>query len=464
MSILLKKCLNKKVFILIIIFFLLPNFSTAGKYKRRDAVVETVLKVSPAVVNISTEQEIRSRSNPFSFGGNPFFDSFFRDFFDPWLERKSKRTSLGSGVIIDGKRGYILTNEHVLLQTGKITVILKDEREFEAQLVGADPDHDLAVLKIDSKEKLPDVSMGNSDDILIGETVIAIGNPFGFENTVTTGVISALGRTIRTEDRVYRNFIQTDASINPGNSGGPLLNINSELIGINTAIYAKAQGIGFAIPINKAKRVINDLIKYGEVQQAWLGLSVQEMDHTLRRYMGSPANQGVIVNEVMNDSPAQKAGIRQGDIILSIEDQKIITESDYEFIVKDLTSGEKITINIFRNGQKKNFSVKCTVFPLEMAENLSKTLLGIVVNDLSAYYKRKYSISSKSGVYISKMDSNSYLSRIGAEPGDVIRQINEIIINDKKDYDKALIKYRNKDSIMILLQRGYEQYYITVKL
>jgi len=274
----------KSIFIIILLLIIVKPGITRS-YERRDAVVQAVEKVSPAVVNISAEQKVRTRS-PFALRGHSFFDSFFNDFFDPsWLDQKRTRKSLGSGVIIDGKRGYILTNEHVLLRTGKITVVLKDEREFEAEVVGADPDHDIAVLRIVSKDKLPDVAMGNSNDILTGETVIAIGNPFGFENTVTTGVISAQGRTVRTDERVYRNFIQTDASINPGNSGGPLLNINGELVGINTAIYAKAQGIGFAIPINKAKRVIDDLIKYGEVQQAWIGISVQDMDGRLRRYL-----------------------------------------------------------------------------------------------------------------------------------------------------------------------------------
>ncbi|MBW2569370.1 MAG: trypsin-like peptidase domain-containing protein, partial [Deltaproteobacteria bacterium] len=236
-------------------------------------------KVSPAVVNINSEYEVRRRVNPFSgFSRDPFFDSFFKDFFDPGFEQRYKRTSLGSGVIIDGKRGLILTNAHVLAKSATITVILNDERKFDARIIGADPDSDLAVLRISSKNPLPAVEMGDSNDLMIGETIIAIGNPFGFSNTVTTGVISAINRSIRADDAVYHDFIQLDASINPGNSGGALLNINGELIGINTAIYAKAQGIGFAIPINKAKRIVSDLIQYGKVVQIWLGLTVQDLD------------------------------------------------------------------------------------------------------------------------------------------------------------------------------------------
>jgi len=430
---------------------------------RRNAVVKAVDAVSPAVVNISAEEEVRAR-HPFSFGNHSLFDSFFRDFFDPGLSRKYKRTTLGSGVIIDGKRGYILTNEHVLLRTGTIKVILKDEREFEAHLIGADPDHDLAVLQIKSKERLPDIAMGNSSDIMIGETVIAIGNPFGFEHTVTRGVVSALGRTIRSEDRIFRNFIQTDASINPGNSGGPLLNINGELIGINTAIYAKAQGIGFAIPINKAKRVIQDLIKFGEVQKAWLGLSIQDMDDRIRSYLGIYGSRGVIVTEVMRRSPASQSGIQEGDVILKIGKQEIMSGSDYEAILNDITANEDISFEIFRDGDKKTVRLKASVFPEDLAEELSATLLGIQVEEISRSHKKRYRISASNGVMISKIHRSSYLARIGVDVGDVILQINEFVIKDHGDYQKALIKYRNKTSVLMLIQRGFDQYYIRVHL
>ncbi len=291
-----KRKINKKLIYLIIIYgavWILSFYNVKIPYlgekeasgyvgSRENEVVKAVRKVSPAVVNISSEYEVYARTNPFSgFATDPFFDSFFKDFFDRGAERRYKKQSLGSGVIIDGKRGFILTNAHVIAKTGKITAVLMDERELEVQIVGADPDSDLAVLRVNSPNPLPSTEMGDSGDMMIGETVIAIGNPFGFSNTVTTGVISAVNRSIRAEDREYHDFIQTDASINPGNSGGPLLNINGELIGINTAIYAKAQGIGFAIPINKAKRIISDLIQHGEVIPAWIGLTVQNVDERL---------------------------------------------------------------------------------------------------------------------------------------------------------------------------------------
>jgi len=456
--------IRKMIFIVVFVMFI-PSMILCDQNidLRRNAVVKAVDAVSPAVVNISAEEEVRAR-HPFSFGNHSLFDSFFRDFFDPGLSRKYKRTTLGSGVIIDGKRGYILTNEHVLLRTGSIKVILKDEREFEAHLIGADPDHDLAVLQIESKERLPDISMGNSSDIMIGETVIAIGNPFGFEHTVTRGVVSALDRTIRSEDRIFRNFIQTDASINPGNSGGPLLNINGELIGINTAIYAKAQGIGFAIPINKAKRVIQDLIKFGEVQKAWIGLSIQNMDERIRSYLGLYGERGVIVTEVMRRSPASKSGIKEGDVILKIGKQEIMSDSDYEAILNDITANEEVSFEIFRDGDKKAIRMKASIFPEDLAEELSATMLGIQVEEISKSAKKRYRITANHGVMISKIHRSSYLARIGADVGDVIVQINEVVIKNYGDYQKALIKYRNKTSVLMLIQRGFDQYYVRVHL
>ncbi len=462
-----KKTSYYKVAYLILAMFLFqsaPTTSLAGK-ERENAVVKAVRKVSSAVVNISSEHEIHERTNPFSgFGLDPFFDSFFKDFFDPGYERRHKRTSLGSGVIIDGKRGFILTNEHVIEKTGKIAVVLNDGREFEAQIVGADPDSDLAVLRITSKEPLPNIEMGNSNDLMIGETVFAIGNPFGFSNTVTTGVISAINRSIRTEDTIYHNFIQTDASINPGNSGGPLLNINGELIGINTAIYAKAQGIGFAIPINKAKRIVSDLIKYGEVVLAWIGITVQNIDTELAQYLKISDLNGVLVKKVADKSPARKAGLRKGDIILAIGERKLPSEKDYQAVMRDLGAGKTLNIKINRNGKAITVSVKSTVFPKERALELAYSLLGISVENLSIKNRYNYTIYAKRGVMISDLLDNAYLARIGARPGDVIRQIDDITINNVSDFEKAIIKYRKKSSLVILLQRGDQLYNISVKL
>jgi len=432
---------------------------------RETAVVRAVREVSPAVVNISSAYEVRKRTSPFSgFGLNPFFDEFFRDFFDPRFERRQQNTSLGSGVIIDGEKGLILTNAHVIQKAGTIKVVLQDEREFEGRIVGADPDSDLAVLKIDSKDRLPAIKMGSSEDIMIGETVIAIGNPFGFSHTVTTGVISAVNRSIRAQDRVYHDFIQIDASINPGNSGGPLLNINGDLIGINTAIYAKAQGIGFAIPIGKARKIISDLIQYGEVIQAWIGITVQNMDESLARYLEVPGNKGIVIKTVEPKSPAKKAGMQESDIILSIDNKKINSIDDYKSITKSIAAGDTLRAIFWRNGKTQNVVINTKVYPLDQAEDLAFRLLGIKVEDLTKKKRKAYRIYAREGVVISKIKENSYLYRIGAQPGDVIRQIDDYTIQTSEDFKKAVIKSRRKKSVVLLLQRGEQGYYITVTL
>jgi Do/DeqQ family serine protease len=439
--------------------------SYGHELNRETAVVKAVRQVSPAVVNISSAYEIRKRTSPFSgFGLNPFFDEFFRDFFDPRFERRQQNTSLGSGVIIDGEKGLILTNAHVIQKAGTIKVVLQDEREIEARIVGADPDSDLAVLKIDSKDRLPAIKMGSSEDLMIGETVIAIGNPFGFSHTVTTGVISAINRSIRAQDRVYHDFIQIDASINPGNSGGPLLNINGDLIGINTAIYAKAQGIGFAIPIGKARKIISDLIQYGEVIQAWIGITVQNMDESLARYLEVPGNKGIIIKTVEPKSPAKKAGMQESDIILSLDNKKINSIDDYKSVTKSIAAGDTLQVMLWRNGKKQNVVINSKVYPLELAEDLAFRLLGIKVEDLTKKRRKAYRIYAREGVVISEIKKNSYLAHIGAQPGDVIRQIDDYTIQTNEDFKKAVIKSRRKNTIVLLLQRGEQGYYITVTL
>jgi len=432
---------------------------------RESAVVKAVRTVSPAVVNISSEYAVRKRMNPFSsFGMDDFFDSFFKDFFDPNLKRETKRTSLGSGVIIDGKRGLIISNAHVIANTGIIKVVLQNEREYEAQIVGADPEFDLAVLQIKTDDRLPTIKLGSSDDLMIGETVIAIGNPFGFSHTVTTGVISALNRSIRTEDRVYNEFIQIDASINPGNSGGPLLNINGELIGINTAIYAKAQGIGFAIPISKAKKIISDLIEYGEVIQAWIGITVQNLNKRLAHYLKVPVKKGIMVKAVESGSPAHRAGIQEGDIILSIDSRKIPSSDDYQIAMRGFAAGDALQIKIWRKNRNLTVAVTTKVFPMELAEELAFKLLGVKVENLTSQNRQRFDASASEGVVISDLRQRSYLARIGVRPGDVIRQIDRLSIGSIEDFQQAIVKYRHKKTVVILLQRSDQGYYITVEL
>lgn len=451
-------------FFLILAFFYTP-VCLAEKYNRENAVVKTVRRVGPTVVNISSEYEVQQQSNPFnSFGRDPLFDSFFRDFFDHGYNRREKQTNLGSGVIIDGRRGFILTNAHVITRAGTITVTLMDERQFKARVVGADPDSDLAVLKIDSKGTLPDIQMSRSDDLLIGETVIAIGNPFGFSHTVSTGVISAINRSVRTDSRTFHDFIQIDAPINPGNSGGPLLNINGDLIGINTAIYADARGIGFAIPINKARRIVADLIAYGEVIQAWIGLLVQDLNRQLIEYYKIPSGKGVIVESVTAKGPADRAGIKTGDIITKINNRPVPSNSAFQDIMRGVSAGQTIRVHLKHRDKFLSVSVNAKVFPPEQALDLAKRLLGVSVEKLSAETRRQYRIPADSGVVITELRNGTYLARIGAGPGDVIRQIDDFEINNVEDFKAAVVKFRRKKSVVLLLQRGNRGYYITVTL
>lgn len=457
----------KTVFLLSLLMplFLLSAESARADLRSESPVVLAVQKVSDAVVNISTEYEVQFSSNPFSrFNQDSLFDYFFNDFYEPGFTQNLKRTSLGSGVIIDGARGFVLTNTHVIEESGTIHVILKDDRQFEAKIVGADSESDLAVLKISAEEKLPAIEMGKSDDLLIGETVIAIGNPFGFSNTVTTGVISALNRTIQTDDMTYRNFIQTDASINPGNSGGPLLNINGELIGINTAVYENAQGIGFAIPISKARRIVNDLIKYGEVVHGWIGLSLQTLEGQVSEYLGMNESGGVLIRRVYSGSPAETAGLQAGDIILSIDQKQISSLDDYQAVIKDASVGKSLSVTYRR--KEKQFSVRVipSTVPSDAALDLAQDLLGIRVSeDIQRGWGRGQSRIS-GGVSVTAVASNSYLSRIGVSAGDIIHEIDGVTVSNMEDFKKAVSKCRLKKTVVILIERNARLYNVTVEL
>lgn len=437
------------------LFFPVPTAS--ARTNRETPVVLAVKKAGPAVVNIGADYKVSTYRNPFSgFGGNPFFENYFRDFFEQEYKRQVRRTSLGSGVIINGKSGLILTNAHVIERVGNIIVTLMDKREYPARVIASDHDQDLAVLRIDVPDPLPEVCLGDSDDIMTGETVIAIGNPFGFSNTVTTGVISALHRSVRTKERVYHNFLQTDASINPGNSGGPLLNINAELIGINTAIYAGAQGIGFAIPINRAGRIVEDLLKYGEVMAPWIGIRVQDMDARTRAYLG--AERGALVHMVEKGSPADKQKVVQGDVLISVDNTDIYTAQDFYAILRGISPGDTLGLVFLRNGKRTRVSVKARAFPMEKALELAYRLLGIRVED--AAEKR----AIKEGVIITHVAPQSVLGEIGAKPGDIILQMADMKITDTESFQKAVVKYRMRQSVVLLLVRDNQGYYITVRL
>lgn len=446
-------------------FLLLSSLSWADQaFPRENAIVRAVRKVSPAVVNISTSKLVERGVNPFfSWENDDFFNRFFRDFFEP-RRREYVQNSLGSGVIIDSTRKYILTNHHVIVRASKIAITLANQQEFEARVVGTDPESDLAVLKIETDSELPAITMGMSDDLMIGETVIAIGNPFGLSHTVTTGVISALNRSVRTENQVYHNFIQIDASINPGNSGGPLLNINGELIGINTAIYSGAEGIGFAIPIDRAKMIVSNLIDYGRVHTAWLGITVQDLNENLINYFRLPVSNGALIAEVLTGSPAEKEGLKRKDIITEINKNKIASSRDYYDQLSQYTANEMIHLVFFRNGKRQEMSIKAAPFPPDLALNLAFEQLGFRVEELNGSLAAQYRLREKEGLVIVAIKKGSQAERIGLEPGDLIRGINDLSVTTKEDFKKAVIRYRLKERITVLVQRGWTVYSVPFKM
>lgn len=427
-------------------------------------VVKAFQNAKPSVVNISTTEEIQQRQQPFGgFGADPFFDRFFRDFFDFGFQGPSVRTSLGSGVIID-KRGFVVTNWHVVERASTISIISSDEKQYPASLIGADPRSDVAVLKIESHDEFLPIHIGTSDDIMIGETVIAIGNPFGLSHTVTTGVVSALQRSVKAHDRVFENFIQTDASINPGNSGGPLLNIKGELIGINTAIYGEAEGIGFAIPINTAMNIVNDLIKYGTVRPAWIGIEVQDLTPEIARHLGYDHNYGVIVSDVLPESPAREAGIKTGDIISAIDGKRIQSRAKFKRILSIYTAETTLKANIFSSGTVKTTDIKTAAFPENHAADILRDTIGIEVITNSRSVAQRMGLASASGVVITETFINTQASRKGLSKGDIILKIQGREIEDTEHLKKLILENIYLDSMVFLVQRGRYGYNIAFEM
>jgi Do/DeqQ family serine protease len=427
--------------------------AAAKESLRRSAIVVAVERVSPAVVNISTV--VTEKVSPFfPFGG----DEFFKDVFPDMFSREYQRSSLGSGVIIDGEKGYIITNHHVVARATEIKVITSNQKEYKGRSLGSDPRSDLAVIKIDAGVKLPEAKLGNSEDLMIGETVIAIGNPFGLTHTVTTGVVSAIDRSVRAEDRIYRHFIQTDASINPGNSGGPLLNIDGDVIGINTAIYQKAQGIGFAIPVNKARRIVKELLRAGEVRPPWLGLDLQDLTPELKHHFALPSGSGgVLVSDVYQDSPAERAGVKRGDVVLKIEGTTVPTLSDYQDALAEFTTGDRITLKLFRRGKEISTPLQPASFPPELALEMVHRRLGLKVGE-----GRKGGAQQRSGISVEEVKQDSEAARIGLRSGDLIVQVNEIAVTNLEDFKKAISQYHHLISLNLVVRRGPYAYSITL--
>ena len=421
---------------------------SAQDTSRRSPVVIAVEKASPSVVSIIAAQVTERQRSP--FGDNPFFDDFFRDFFEPFQQRQTEQ-SLGSGVVIR-QDGYVLTNEHVVVQAEKIFVQLSDDRKVSAHLVGADSDSDLAVLKIDDSKSLPYLPLGNSDDLMIGETVIAIGNPFGLSHTVTTGVVSALNRSLNTDGRTYYDFIQTDTSINPGNSGGPLLNIKGELIGINTAIYGKAQGIGFAIPISRAKRIVQELISHGAVEAPWIGVVVQTVTPELAYHFSLKEKQGVLVRGVESDSPAAKAGMQRGDVLLQLNGRPLHSAEEYLQREREFSNGDTLKLRVIRDQKTEDVSITASRFPQEKADELAWQLLGVAVSEGSE------------GLEVKKIRSGSPAAHIGVERGDTIVGLSGAQTKTLAEFRRKMIEARLSQSILLSIARGQQLYQVTIPL
>ena len=337
--------------------------SKEGRGVPENPFVRVAELVTPSVVNISTVTTGKGRAPTELF--RPFGnDPFFRDFFDRFFEgmpRRRQQASLGSGVIIE-KSGLILTNNHVVKDADEITVRFANKQEVKGKVVGTDAKTDLAVIRVSAKEDLPVATLGNSDTLQVGEWAIAIGNPFGLDHTLTVGVISATGRS-EVGIAAYENFIQTDASINPGNSGGPLLNVRGEVIGINTAIVASGQGIGFAIPVNMARKVMEDLVKRGKVTRGWLGIGIQPLTPELAKSFGVSADEGILVNQIMPKSPAEAAGLKVGDLILSLDGKPIKDARQMQRLVAEAEIGKTIEVVVLRDKTKRALKVQVGEMP-----------------------------------------------------------------------------------------------------
>ncbi len=423
---------------------------------------ELTEKVSPAVVNIRTVKTIKSGGRVFRhfsrdpFDKNdPFYDFFEKFFGDEDRQREFKQRSLGSGFIID-KDGYIVTNNHVIENADKIKVRLKNGSEFDAEIVGRDPNTDLALIKIKSGENLPVVKLGDSDALKVGQWVVAIGSPFGLEHTVTAGIVSAKGRVIGSGP--YDDFIQTDASINPGNSGGPLINMKGEVVGINTAIIASGQGIGFAIPISLAKGIIDQLKKEGEVTRGWLGVTIQSLGQDLAEYYGIKDGKGALVMDVVPGDPADEAGIEPNDIILEVNGNKVESSRDLTRMIAKIGVGEHIKIKVWRDRRIKTFNVKIAKRPdtsviSKRTGKQQEDALGIRVSKVTTEIARRFNITEAEGVIVVGIEPGSKGEEAGVMTGDIIKEVNHKAIKTVNDYADVIGKINTGESINLFLWR-----------
>lgn len=418
-------------------------------FLRRTTTVDVVDKAGPAVVSITSEQLIER-----SYGsGNPLLDQFFRNFFEPRLPRTAQE--LGSGVLVDRDR-HVLTNAHVVERAARIRVSLSDGREFDAEVVGADAKNDIAVLVVKTEETLPWLAPGTSRDLMVGEPLIAIGNPFGLSHSVTTGVLSAINRSLRNETHTYHGFLQTDASINPGNSGGPLLNAHGRLVGVNTAVFhpAQSQGIGFAIPIDTAKRIMRELIEHGEVSPVWLGLDFQDLSPSLIEALGLPEQtRGALINRVRPESPGSRAQLRRMDVVTHLDGQALDSAQTFFERLESVTSDQEVELTLERAGERKTARVRAEEVPSHAIDALLAELTGLQVE-----------AQNGGGFRIQSVRRGSGAARVGLTGGDLLLALDERALSDRDALRRATLGLRGRAQAMILVQRGAGRYHLALPL
>ncbi|UCE51090.1 MAG: Do family serine endopeptidase [Desulfobacterales bacterium] len=434
---------------------------TTPSFNAPDSFTRLAEMVGPTVVNIRTVKTIKDGGPVFrQFRRGPWGpDNPFRDFFDRFfgdeMQKEFKQPSLGSGFIID-KEGFVVTNNHVIEGADQIKVKLDDQGEFDAQVIGRDPSTDIALLKVKTDRDLPIARLGDSDALKIGQWVVAIGSPFGLERTVTAGIVSAKGRVIGSGP--YDDFIQTDASINPGNSGGPLINMQGEVVGINTAIVASGQGIGFAIPINLAKGIIRQLKSEGEVTRGWLGVAIQDLSKEMAEYYGIESKEGVFVADVFKGDPADEAGIKSKDIILEVNGKKIESSRQLTGMIAGLDVGETATVKVLRNGKEETFKVKLarrdeTRIASRGPSQEQGEEMGIHVSDMTPEIAQRFNISETTGVIVMDVDADSKGAEVDIRAGDIIKEINHNAIESVQDYRAVLKTIKDGEPVNMFIWR-----------
>jgi len=442
-----------------------------------DTFADLAEKLGPTVVNIYTTQTVEVSSSPhqYFFPDDMEIPEPFRRFFGipdqqpKTPKRKMERTSLGSGVIATAD-GYILTNNHVVEDADEINVTLASFEEYEAKIIGRDPKSDLALIKIEAERELPSVKFGNSDTLRVGDWVLAIGNPFGLQQTVTAGIVSAKGRSIN--NGTYGNFIQTDASINPGNSGGPLFNLKGEMVGVNTAIFSRTGGnigIGFAIPANMAKSVMQQLKEFGKVTRGWLGVMIQHVTPELADNFGLDRPIGALVGQVVPESPAEKSGIKAGDVIIEFNGKEVSQMSMLPAMVAQTPIDEEVKVILIRNGEKMTIPVIIGKMADEQAlfdsdEGANGLDLGLTVQELSPELADSLGIEDAAGLIVTNVNTDSAAAQAGIKRGDIIQEINREQVGSIAEYKKSMLQAKNKKSILLLVKRDQHTRFVVIKL